>query len=511
MTGQLIRSAISATGRRPAAVPRKTALATAIGASLMIVSSTSWGDADLEEITVTAQRRTENLQDVPIAVSAFTSADLARAGVRQAGDIAAMVPNLIVASPYGSEAMPVFSLRGVTSNDFSQNQSAPVAMYVDDVYKGVGALQALQTFDLNRVEVLRGPQGTLYGKNATGGAVSFFSRNPDLQAYDGYVSLGASNYSGRSIEGAVGGPIINDVLGWRAAFYYDKRDGWLSSITPGVNPANGIDALAGRLTLLEKPNDDLTAQLKFSFSRSGGSPYGVRPANILPAVTGDDPHFGFFQNGALSAVNKIIDNDGTSLKIDWNIAPHAALTSVTAYDFGRWVEIGDDASVGTQIWGADTYASTVNAYSEELRVASRDTERWTWLAGTYFGHDALHGWNQYHYFDAFPGTIYLPGSATPLYGFDQANSFDQIRQNRAVFANMSFDLTSAVTVHAGARYTRDNLAAKNFYAFEGGLASAPTFPGPGQPTLWTQTIPAGPRPTERPAARAQRGQQQREL
>src|ERR1700730_18539496 len=107
MTGQLTRSAISATGRGPAAVPRKTALATAIGASLMIVSSTSWGDADLEEITVTAQRRTENLQDVPIAVSAFTSADLARAGVRQAGDIAAMVPNLIVASPYGSEAMPV--------------------------------------------------------------------------------------------------------------------------------------------------------------------------------------------------------------------------------------------------------------------------------------------------------------------------------------------------------------------------------------------------------------------
>ena len=141
------------------------------------------GPTELAEIVVTAQRKSERLQDVPIAVTAVSAADLSARGVRQAGDIAAAVPNMLLNSPYGPEAQPTFTLRGVTTQDFSQNQSSPIAMYVDDVYKPVGAVQALQTFDLDRVEVLRGPQGTLYGKNATGGAVSFYSGNPSLTPY----------------------------------------------------------------------------------------------------------------------------------------------------------------------------------------------------------------------------------------------------------------------------------------------------------------------------------------
>ena len=132
-------------------------------------------DEALAEITVTAQRVTERLQDVPVAVTAISANELAERGVRQAGDITSSVPNLLLNSPYGPEAQPTFTLRGVTTQDFSENQSSPVAMYVDEVYKSVGAVQALQIYDLDRVEVLRGPQGTLYGKNATGGAVSFFS------------------------------------------------------------------------------------------------------------------------------------------------------------------------------------------------------------------------------------------------------------------------------------------------------------------------------------------------
>lgn len=442
-------------------------------------------DAGLQEVVVMAQRRAENVQDVPIAISAFTAADLERSGVRQAGEVATMVPNLVLTSPYGEEAQPIFSLRGVTSNDFSQNQSAPVAMYVDEVYKSVGALQALQTFDLDRVEVLRGPQGTLYGKNATGGAISFYTRNPNLHQYDGYVTAGFGNYHGYTAEGAVGGPIVDGSLGWRAAVYYDKRDGWLESVVPGVPPADGIDALAGRFTLLAKPNDALTAQLKMSVTRSRGTPYGVRGANNLPAVTGANPPTDFFRNAALTNIGKVIDSDSVSLKVDWTLSAHAVLTSITGYDYGRWVEVGDDASVGTQLWGADTYASSVNQYSEELRVASQDTGRWTWLGGLYFGHDTVHGWFQYHYFDGFQ---LAPG----VWGFDQANSFDQVRQSRAAFANLSFDLTPAVTLRGGLRYTKDSLAVKNFYALEGYLPSAPTHQGLDLPWIWTQTIPVIP-------------------
>ncbi|HXO15144.1 MAG TPA: Plug domain-containing protein, partial [Steroidobacteraceae bacterium] len=101
-------------------------------------------DEALAEITVTAQRVTERLQDVPVAVTAISASELAERGVRQAGDITSSVPNLLLNSPYGPEAQPTFTLRGVTTQDFSENQSSPVAMYVDEVYKSVGAVQALQ-------------------------------------------------------------------------------------------------------------------------------------------------------------------------------------------------------------------------------------------------------------------------------------------------------------------------------------------------------------------------------
>src|SRR5246500_4014731 len=190
----------------------------------------------LEEVVVPAERRSEKAQDVPVAITAVSAADLESRGVRQAGDITADVPNMLLNSPYGPEAQPTFTLRGVTTQDFSENQSSPVAMYVDEVYKSVGAVQALQVYDLDRVEVLRGPQGTLYGKNATGGAVSFYSANPSLNSTDGYVTAGVGNFHDYSVHAAVGGPVIDDELGVRAAVMYQVRDGWVRSVVPGVEP-----------------------------------------------------------------------------------------------------------------------------------------------------------------------------------------------------------------------------------------------------------------------------------
>src|ERR1700757_1272366 len=171
----------------------------------------------LQEVVVVAERRSEKLEDVPIAVTAISASELQDRGVREAGDITALGPNMLLNLPYGPEAQPTFTLRGVTTQDFSQNQSSPIAMYVDEVYKPVGAVQALQTFDLERVEVLRGPQGTLYGKNATGGAVNFYSRNPSLTDYDGYAILTGGNSSLFEAQAGVGGPVIDDRLGRGAA------------------------------------------------------------------------------------------------------------------------------------------------------------------------------------------------------------------------------------------------------------------------------------------------------
>src|SRR5258706_15406764 len=301
-----------------------------VGLALLPLATQAEGT--LDEIVVTAQRRVERLQDVPLAITALSGADLAEKGVRQAGDITASVPNMLLNSPYGPEAQPTFTLRGVTTQDYSQNQSSPIAMYVDEVYKPVGAVQALQIYDLDRVEVLRGPQGTLYGKNATGGAVSFYSKNPSLTDDEGYVTAGFGNYSAYSLNAAAGGPVVDDQLGVRAAILYEKRDGWVHSIVPGVEPLNGVDALAGRVTFLFRPSDSLTANLKLSMSRSGGTPYGAHALNVDPAATGFNGTIGWFDNGAKYAVHKDIRDHNASPKIDRHASPHPALTSVTGLE-----------------------------------------------------------------------------------------------------------------------------------------------------------------------------------
>ena len=456
-------------------------------------------DPALEEIVVTALRRSEKLQDVPVAITALSSEDLAVRGVRQAGDIASSVPNLLLNSPYGPEAQPTFSLRGVTTEDFSQNQSSPIAMYVDEVYKSIGAVQALQVYDLDRVEVLRGPQGTLYGKNATGGAVNFYSKNPNLTDYDGYLTAGFGNYNAYTVRAAVGGPIVNGELGWRAAILYERRDGWTRSIVPGVEPLNGVDALAGRFTLLAKPVDGLTATLKLAVSRSGGTPYGAHALNNDPTVTGFNGNIDWFSNAAKFAVHKDIRNDSVSLKLEWQPGENYTVTSVTGFDYGHWFEESDDDSLGLGAGGVpnhiedpDSYLSNVNQFSQEIRVSSRDTGAFSWLAGAFYGRESTHINVQFHFFDSYPGAFALP-SGTTLYGFDQYNNFDQLRESKALFLNVAYAATPTVKLRAGVRYTKDQLSVRNFYALEGGLPSAPVGLGPDDGTaLWTQTIPTLP-------------------
>jgi len=492
-------------GNKGSAGSRRGAWGALLGlaGALALLPPAARAQAALEEVTVTAQRTTERLQDVPVAVTAISADELTAREVRQAGDITAYVPNMLLNSPYGPEAQPTFTLRGVTTQDFSQNQSSPIAMYVDEVYKAVGAVQALQVYDLDRVEVLRGPQGTLYGKNATGGAVSFFSRNPSLAQYDGYVTLGAGNYHDYSVRAAVGGPIVDDALGWRVALLYEKRDGWVDSVVPNVEPLNGVDALAARLSLLARPTDTLTATLKASFSRSGGTPYGAHALNNDPSVTGFSGNIDWFDNGAKYAVHKDIRNDSVSLKIDWQLSAHLTLTSVSGYDYGRWYEKSDDGGlpITVRLDDPNTYFSSVNAFSQEIRIASHDAGAFNWLGGLYYGRESTHPTVEFHFFDGYQTCCFFPqvppsspGVPLPLWGFDEYNNFEQVKDSRAVFLNATFDMTPTVTLRAGLRYTKDKITISNFYALEGGLAN----PGPvgyapdGGVTWWTQTIGAQP-------------------
>ncbi len=163
---------------------RHLLLASAAGCSSLLAAAPALANTDdapaVEEIVVTAQRRSERLQDVPVSVAAVSGEALAAQRVTQIDDLASKIPNLQLTSTSGANT-PIFALRGVSMSDYSLNQAGPVATYFDEVYKGNFALLGVSMYDLERVEVLRGPQGTLYGKNTTGGAVNLITRSPAFE------------------------------------------------------------------------------------------------------------------------------------------------------------------------------------------------------------------------------------------------------------------------------------------------------------------------------------------
>ncbi len=186
----------------------------------------------LETIIVTATKRSENLQNVPVAVTAISSAALAKSGVFETSDLNHAMPNLQVSSPYGAQ-QPNFSIRGIgVGTEFNANAASPVGVYVDEVYQTFRASHGQQLYDLNQVEVVRGPQGTLYGRNTTGGAVNFLTRGPSLKGMNGYLTAGYGNYNRKSAEGAIEFTPSEGTVGIRVAGTYVKADPYVVNIAP---------------------------------------------------------------------------------------------------------------------------------------------------------------------------------------------------------------------------------------------------------------------------------------
>ncbi|MEK9542995.1 MAG: TonB-dependent receptor plug domain-containing protein, partial [Luminiphilus sp.] len=203
---------------------KRIALVSAVAAAIAIPTTHA---AVLEEVVVTAQKREQSLQDVGIAVSAFTGEQIQQLGWDTAEDVLAQVPGVTMIQPNGPSSFYV-NVRGVAQNDFSgDNQESPVAVYVDDVYVASPTGAAFQMFDYDRVEVLRGPQGTLFGRNATGGLVHYITRRP-TQEFEGYIKATVGDYSQFDVEGAIGGGISDSISG-RLSFSSAQHDGLIDN------------------------------------------------------------------------------------------------------------------------------------------------------------------------------------------------------------------------------------------------------------------------------------------
>ncbi len=303
------------------------------GALIFSIAPTATAQGVLEEIVVTAQKREQNIQDVGIAITAFSGDQMAALGIQHSFDIAKFAPAVHISGNLAGQNTQ-FTIRGVTQNDFNDIIEAPTAVYLDEGYIPIAQAQTFALFDIERVEILKGPQGTLFGRNATGGAVQFVSRKPSFDATEGYADVSFGRYDSNSdanslrFEGAIGGPMSDQWAG-RVSFLFNDHEGYLNNIYPfqefgqgtfgspgGNSPGSGDGAdmgggetIAGRATLMFQPSDAVTWTFSVNAATSDvpTGPYQSKPTIAVYDGTGPVPGQPF--PGELINVIDIAAND----------------------------------------------------------------------------------------------------------------------------------------------------------------------------------------------------------
>ena len=387
------------------------AAALALGGPARAQTTAAAADANasgLEEIIVTAQKRSQNLQDVPLAVSAISSDALKARGITNTTDLFGALPSLQVTTPYG-KTQPNFSLRGVSvANEFTASTASPVGVYVDEVYQSFRASHGQQLYDLDRVEVLRGPQGTLYGRNTTGGAISFFTKRPELDGTHGSVTLGYANYNTKSGEAVLDTTLVPGKLGVRIAGTFTDGDGWQYNPTQKRKVGTSKN-IGGRLSLRWKPSDDLDINFKVYGARD--NPLAPNPYAFGQLSGGRDvlgySRFDPAQNGgralnrdevaADTGGNYFSSDAGASLSIDYKLNDHVSLTSITGFDYGVYNNSPFDCDGSPNSICELRYYSNSNNFNQDLRVNYKG-DKFTLIAGAYFGIDKVETHNQPDFF-----------------------------------------------------------------------------------------------------------------
>jgi len=398
---------------------------------LAVIITPAWSESSgassstsLEEIVVTAQKRAQNLQDVPVAVSALGSEMMKSRGITETSDLMGAVPSLQVTTPYG-RTQPNFSLRGISvANEFSASTASPVGVYVDEVYQSFRASHGQQLFDLDRVEVLRGPQGTLYGRNTTGGAISFFTRRPELNGSEGYVTVGYANYDTKTVDAALELTLIPDELGIRVAGTYGKGDGW--QFNPIQNrDAGTTDYKAGRVSLRWQPNPDLDITIKAYASED--NPVAANPyANGQFANQQDALGYSRFDpqpllGGRLLKENEVASDtggnyfsssEGVNLTINYDINDNLSVRSITGYDTGEYRNSPFDCDGSPNDLCSIRYNSKSTNFNQDIRL-TYNHEELNIVAGVYYGIDKVKTHNNPDFFGALRPLLLgagVPGS-----------------------------------------------------------------------------------------------------
>ena len=459
----------------------------------------------IQETVITAQHREENLQETPISVTAFTGEAIGALGFRQSVDIAAQTPNFSVGYPVGDTAMPAAFIRGVGLGDFGVLNQSPVASYTDDTYVAASTLSIFQLLDMQRVEVLRGPQGTLYGRNATGGAVNYISVKP-TQTWDGWLHSSYSSFDKKELTGAFGGPIDDDTA-FRVAFLRGKSDGWMKNRLTG-HTVQGIDEFAWRVLLDHQFTDDISVLVNVHGGHTGAETYQYRhqgawdEAGNTCSVSDTRANrcvdiFGYSEYRAYTTLDgrsvpatpdydegnydleghNDTDFYGGSVTLDWSLGDYY-VKSVSSFDKVHDLRPEDADASPNDILTTLFYGVRQRSLQQELRVGF-NSEQLNWTAGAYFLKDKGKEITQFEFLgDLRPdfignntdcGPRPIAGNPTGFcpdqFVFRRSAATLQEIDSFAVFADGSYWLNDKLQLTAGIRYTDESVSHDALYRY----------------------------------------------
>ena len=407
----------------------------------------------IEEIIVTAQKREQNLNDVSVAVTVFTGADIREQRLGQPIDLAAQTPNLNINETFGNTITNV-SIRGLGLNDYAVNNNPAAGIYVDEVYLVSPAMLGFQLFDMERVEVLKGPQGTLYGRNTTAGAMRFISRKP-TEELEGYLSADYGRYDHFLLEGALSGRIAEGLTGRVAVQTSQRTDGFQLNRATG-DKVGEIDRTAWRGLLNWQPSENLDILLNVHGGVDKSDTLLIKVDNVFTPV--DDGIADPYSSAAGNDTELDNENYGVSLTINWDLSNNLTLTSVTGYeDYERSHDEDRDGTTLVQLDGL--FLNEIEQVSQELRLTYvRDD--YILIGGVFYERDEVSTRDRFDSSDLLP--LFGPAFATA-----QAigNEYAQDSDSYAVFGHAEWQFHEDWKFIAGLRYTEEDKEFTDAFTF----------------------------------------------
>jgi len=441
--------------------------------------------SELEEIMVTATRRPERLQDVPLSVTAFSQQDLSAKGIVGYEGLALQTPGVVLNKQ--TDNFNNFTARGIATNSYGANLQSTVAIYIDELpISTIGNTTTLNPnlYDVERVEFLRGPQGTLFGSGSLSGALRILTKSPDLTRFEastqvdyGVTGSGWDSWRQR-YDGMVNLPLLNDVLALRIVGFYRNEDGWVDNIGTGIKDSNRLEDGGARATLLYKPTDPLSVKFLVSYEDSDPKDASLTtPALGLYVRNSNEPDV---YSGVLTNYNATINYqfDGANL---------TSSTTYSRYDAKFIVDLAGTFG-GLLPFGLDDFGFQ-RTFVEEARLASDPGGKFDWVIGLFDLNRRAHLDSQFRSSLEFLESHGITGLPDQYYSKDYTYTDSS---ELAGFGDLTYHINDQFWVTAGLRYGRvsaqqfdegggynSSYFAAAFGGLSGPLTIVPTVAGPG--------------------------------